>query len=265
MKRTAAAVIAVAATLVLVKPAWAPYHLLVIEQVFFGTETVPRAQFVVLRTTASGQIFVNAQQFTQQNADGSEAPLFGAFSQSFPQRPALGVAMLAGTQEAEDLFCVAMDEIVTGSLVFPDGRLCFGLFDFFDGKGARPVDCVGYGSFTGDNEPYGSPAVRPEPGQSLVRVSETDDNASDFALMDPLPQNIEGEVGRIDGFSGDADGSGGADGADLLALQSHVFNAPARCDLPSAQRGADANLDTRVNAADLIATTIATVGVGLGV
>jgi hypothetical protein len=261
MKRAATVAIAIAATLILTSPAWAPYHLLVIEQIFAGSENAPGAQFVVLRTKASGQIFVNGQQFTQQNADGSEAPLFGAFTRSFPQRPALGVAMLAGTQAAQDLFCVAFDQIVTGRMVLPDGRLCFGLFDFFDGKGARPVDCVAYGDYAGDNTLYGDPAVAPEPGQSLVRISETDDNRSDFALAAPVAQNVNAEVGEIDGLPGDADGTGMVDAGDVEIVGGLVFSAQKRCAVVAERRGADANIDTRINAADLIATAIVAVGV----
>lgn len=262
MKRTAALCSAIAATLFLARPAWAPYHLLVIEQVFFGTERVPDAQFVVLRTIAPGQIFVNAQEFNLQTADGTAAPLFAKFTRNFTQRPAAGTAMLAGTQAAQDLFCLAMDQLAVGTLPFPDGRLCFGLFDFFDGKGARPVDCVGYGAFTGDNGLYGQPAVAPAAGLSLVRRSETDDNLADFALLDPLPQNVDAAVGEIDGLPGDADGSGGVAEADVVALTGYVFTAPKRCDLEAMQRGADANVDTRINAADLIAAATVLGGVG---
>lgn len=253
MKR--AAVAAVAATLLLTTPAWAPYHLVVIEQVFFGTESAPAAHYVMLRTLATGQIFVNGQQLTKQEADGAGAGLFGQFSRNFVEQALVpDSAILAGTQAAQDLFCVDMDEIVTGSLVYPDGRVCFGLFDFFDGQGPRPVDCVGYGDFTGDNGPYGAPASQPQLGLALVRTSETDDNQSDFDLLAPSPQNVEGAVGMIDGTPGDADGSGAVDTDDLDEIGGLAFAAQKRCAVAAARRGADANADTRISAADLIAT-----------
>jgi hypothetical protein len=204
---------------------------LVIEQVFFGTSSVPRAQYVMLRTLASGQIFVSGQQFKTQHADASEAPLFGTFTKIFGAHPGPDVAMIAATKEAQDLFCLPMDEVVSGSLIFPDGRVCFGLFDYGDGLGARPVDCVAYGAFTGSNEPYLPAAMAPELGLALVRVDETDNNQNDFALLPPMPQNNPGGVGAIDGTPGDVDGSGSVAPQDLEDLSRLVFAATKRCQL----------------------------------
>ena len=171
-------------------PAWAPFHLAVIEQVYFGNPDCPNAQYVQLRTLAAFQVFVNGQAVTTQSADGSGAPAFGSFTRNLTNTAA-GVGMLIGTAEAEELFGVTFDQVVSGSLVQQDGRVCFGNF------GGSEVDCVAYGNFTGDNGEHGSPAPRPQLGDTLTRISETDDNAVDFVLGTPEPENNAGQVGAL--------------------------------------------------------------------
>ena len=248
MRRLTVVSLLVVTGLMVARPAWAPYHLSVIDQLFFGTENAPDAQYAQLRTLASGQIFVNGQNFPTFNADGSDAANFGTFTQNFGAHPSAGVTILAGTQEAKDLFCVALDQIVTGRLVSPDGRVCFGLFD-------GPVDCVAYGNYTGDNTPRGQPAAAPQAGLALMRVSNTSDNQADFELHAPTPRNNPGMSGSIDGVPGDPDGTGTVDIANLGHEVAVLFEAGKRCDLSDpTRRGADANVDTRVNAADVTAT-----------
>ena len=128
----------------------AAFHLVTIEQVFFGSEECPGAQYVMLRTQAANQVFVNGQRVTSQNADGSAAEDSGAFSDRLSNADT-GVAMLIGTADAAGYFDIALDEVVSGQLISPDGRVCFGEF------GGAPVDCVAYGNFTGDNAGHGHP------------------------------------------------------------------------------------------------------------
>jgi hypothetical protein len=171
-------------------PAWAPFHLVVIEQIYFGNPDCPNAQYVQLRTLNAFMVFVNGQGVTNQTADGSAAPAFGSFTKNLTRTDA-GVAMLIGTAEAEALFDLPFDQVVSGSLVQSDGRVCFGNF------GGDEVDCVAYGNFTGDNGHHGDPAPRPQLGDTLVRISETDDNAADFVLGTPAPENNAGAVGAL--------------------------------------------------------------------
>jgi hypothetical protein len=168
------------------------FHLVVIEEVFFGTPECPDAQYVELRMVAPFQVLVAGQRTETQMADGSEAPDFGRFNRNLTNGQA-GAHMILGTQQAAALFGMTFDEVVTGRLVQPDGRVCFG----FVRSPAGPVDCVAYGAFTGDNDGFGSPAVAPVLGMALVRRSETDDNAADFILGEPMPENNAGEVGTL--------------------------------------------------------------------
>lgn len=179
----------IAAMLMKAAPVLAPYHVLVIEQMFFGTADAPNAQYVMLRTLAPFQIFVNNQKISAQAADGSAAPEFGAFDALTAPRTDSGVAILMGTPEAEGRFGVTMDKVTSGRLVQPDGRICFGEF------AGSPVDCVAYGAFTGANPSGGAPAPAPVAGMALVRVANTHNDAADFRLAAPCPQNNAGASG----------------------------------------------------------------------
>jgi hypothetical protein len=192
MRTTAIWIGGLAALLLSATPAWAPFHLLVIDEIFFGTEECPDAQYVVLRTTAFGMTLVRNQEFDTQLADGTVSADFGKFDKNLPNSQS-GVSMIVGTQRAQQLFGIQLDTVVTGQLIFPDGRLCFGRF----GPPVGPVDCVAYGNYTGDNGPYGDPATAPMLGKALARVSNTLDNRTDFALEDPQPRNNAGDLGTL--------------------------------------------------------------------
>ncbi|MDX2170851.1 MAG: hypothetical protein SF182_27535 [Deltaproteobacteria bacterium] len=171
-------------------PAWAPFHLVVIEEVFFGTQDCPDAQYVRLRTLSLGQVLVFNQTVDTQTADGSSAPPFGKFARNL-SNGASGVAMIIGTSQAQELFGMDMDQVADGRLVIGDGRVCFGSF------GGQPVDCLAYGAYTGDNGSRGQPAVRPATGQALVRVNDTGNNVMDFQSGAPAPVNNKGESGTL--------------------------------------------------------------------
>lgn len=78
-------------------------------------------------------------------------------------------------------------------------------------------------------------------------------NAVGFSVGVPSPRNFHGDVGGA-GVAGDPQGTGVLSADDVGAEVSVLFETDHRCDLPAARRGADANLDTRINAADLVAT-----------
>jgi hypothetical protein len=88
---------------------------------------------------------------------------------------------------------MTFDEVVTGRLIQPDGRVCFALF----GPPTAPVDCVAYGNYTGDNGTHGSPAAAPVLGMALVRQSRTNNNSADFVLGQPNPENNDGDMGTL--------------------------------------------------------------------
>ena len=322
MKRTSLAVgLCTAALSMLTAPAEATFHIMVIDEVFPGFAPAPDAQYVMMRIEIGAQTQVNGQQFKTFDASGVPTDPFGAFcvtrgvacalpkvSPACAQGgcPGLGDTndrrLFIATQRAADLFCITPDLLATGSLPFPDGRVCFGDTGPFGPtcSAAGPVDCVAYGDYTGDNGIFGSPAPSPVLGEALVgsparpaqcltsnlnksavcsggsnanqgctMPSDCTDgtcvacpsggcgqlvnNAMGFSVGTPSPQNFHGDIGGA-GVAGDAEGTGVLDPGDVDAEVSVLFETDRRCDLPPERRGADANLDTRVNAADLVAT-----------
>lgn len=178
--------------------AWAPYHVVVVDQVFFGTADCPNAQYVMMRLTGAGMVFISNQSVSTQNADGNDAGDFGTFTETL-ENGALGAHFIMGTADAAALFGIEMDKEADGQLVFQDGRVCFAVFN------GAPVDCVAYGAYTGDNGSGGTPATAPTLGMALVRQSDTSNDATDFALGAPAPSNNAGDVGVIGQCQGTGD------------------------------------------------------------
>jgi hypothetical protein len=178
--------------------AWAPFHQVVIDQVFFGTADCPNAQYVDMRLLTAGMRFVQTQKVTAQNADGSSAPEFGTFAANVPNGTA-GDHFIMGTADAAALFGITMDQTASGNLVVGDGRVCFGFF------GGMPVDCVAYGNYTGDNGTGGSPATAPALGMALLRQTNTNNDMNDFAPGAPAPVNNAGDTGTLGQCPGGAD------------------------------------------------------------
>lgn len=285
MKRASAAVVFVTVSILCAAlPARATFHIMVVDQLFPGLESAPHAQYVMLRTLAPFQTAVYGQPLSVFDAAGNALGTFGTFCNAPRQScilPAVspacsaggcpgglatnGRSILAATRWAQDLFCVTADLLATGVLPYPNGRACFGDCGLRDDCGSGPVDCVAYGSFTGDNAPFGSPAMSPMLGEALVAdparsnqfLKPTDpllDNSLGFSVGAPTPENFRGDQGAIDGVAGDPEGTGQVKVDDIGAEVAVLFEADRRCSLPAARRGADANFDTRVSAADITAT-----------
>jgi hypothetical protein len=284
MRRASIAVaVGTLSSLVVILPAHATFHIMVIEQVFTGLEQAPHAQYVMLGMQAPLQTAVFSQPFPVFDAAGNSLGTFAAFCAnrtacSLPQASPACAAndcpnpidaanrnVLAATPWAQGLFCVTADLLATGVLPYPNGRACFGDCDLRPDCGSGPVDCVAYGDFTGDNAPFGNPAMPPMLGEALVAdplrqnqfLKPNDpllDNSKGFSVGTPAPVNFHGDMGAIDGVAGDPEGSGVVDAGAVHAEVSVLFTADLRCNLPAAQRGADANFDTRVGAADVTAT-----------
>lgn len=192
MRRTThlAVALTAAAALLHAGRAWAPFHLVVIDQVFFGTEDCPGAQYVMMRMTAPGQTIVQNQSVRAQGAGGQASGDFGRFTANL-SNPTSGAAFIIGTADAAGLFGIAMDATAGGRLETPDGRVCFGDF------AGSPVDCVAYGAFTGDNPGRGQPALAPPLGLALIRNTNTSNNAQDFSAGAPAPRNNAGMTGTL--------------------------------------------------------------------
>jgi hypothetical protein len=86
-------------------------------------------------------------------------------------------------------------------------------------------------------------------------------SAAGFFFDFPRPRNFADEEGEITGSPGDPDRSGIVDAKAVSATAAALFEGGRRCELERGRRGADANFDTRVGAADVVASVrIATTG-----
>lgn len=331
--RTIACALICAAMWLAAAPAKATYHIMVIDQAFLGFEQASDAQYVMLRIELGAQTFVHGQSLPTADALGTSAGNFAAFcpnavSCDFPKvSPACAPPnacvsaiqsndhrILVVTPRAQGLFCVTPDLLATGTLPYPDGRVCFGDTGSFGESCtvAGAVDCVAYGNFpASQNGIFGNPAPSPALGDALIgtparqaqchtapfdTLSATAvcvggskansactlpadcpngacvacpadgcrallDNALGFGIGVPAPENFHGDFGGA-GLAGDPEGTGQLEAENVGAEASILFEGNrldasgrlTRCALPAAQRGADANLDTQVTAADVAAT-----------
>jgi hypothetical protein len=220
-------------------PALAAFHLVAIQEVFVGTPsdmTDPslgpdqRAQYVVLRMTSQGQVFVTGGAIRVEDAVGNILGNFGTLGADLTSGGSLGCvypncpAFIIGTTAAQSLFTFAFNEIVDGqnrvALPASGGRACWV-------SGATVLDCVAWGNFscsaancpgganafhTGDfngngcASSFGTPAAGLQYGKSLTRstfVCLTKANSTQFSLQFPKPVNNAGANNNIDT---DADG-----------------------------------------------------------
>lgn len=300
----------------------ATYHIMVIQEVFAGYAQAPGAQYVILRPQADLQTFVRGQRLTTFDAAGDALEDFAGFcsARTGCDLPATSPAcaeggcpsplggndtpILVATEWARDLFCVEPDLLATGSLPYPDGRVCFGNVGPFAGGclATGPVDCVAYGQFEGDNGIFGLPAEplllglvltdsRTRPSQcnaaglsaAAICVGGAQPNAPCIGMEGECPggfcrpcpdedcsalvssaagfsqaippgvQNFHGDSSGLDGIAGDADGDSQLGTQDINEEIVVIFAAGVRCAVDPEMRGADANLDTRLSAADMVA------------
>ena len=196
----------------------ATFHLMVIEEVYPGSYLHPDAQYVVLRSTALGQNLLNTHPIMTWGAAGNPLPNFGTFDHD-ETNTASGARYIMATQAAVDLFQFTASQIVTGSLPFPSGRICFAPFlgDF--------VDCVAYGNFNGNNGPWGTPAISPggmalQRAMKRIRTLTPHNNSTDYNLGAPRPVD-EANIVRDD-----VDGDGIPDISDCAPGNAAVYLKP---------------------------------------
>jgi hypothetical protein len=185
MRHRTVGVIAVLAALAPAR-AWAPCHLVSIVEVFGGTASCPRAQYVVLELLDNGENFVGGWSILISTNE-----IFGTFAADVPNGMA-GDKVLMATPEAEALFGITADHTAPGtvSIESPDGVVTF--------------DC------SGDEVHYGA-----------VPMSESPPLAPDVAIKwtgamwvqgAPAPVNNAGDTGTP-GACPVEDGGVGLDGA----------------------------------------------------
>ena len=226
-----AIVIGVAITLRPAEPASAIVHLAEIHEVMAGFDGDADVQYVEVNMRLGGQNITVNSTLSAFDASGTfidgdtvligDQPLI-----TFPGNVPVGggdVRWIVGTAEFETASGIQADFVMPSSpgLTPSVGMVCLfeALRDFTDPNVS--IDCVAYGgaSFTGENpnsDPSEAATTGPGDGTlSLTRIVPADlsisapwarsDDANDFALRCPSPENNAGEIGLL-GPDDDGDG-----------------------------------------------------------
>jgi hypothetical protein len=199
---------ALAALVVIPLPAAALFHFAVIDEVMTSHDGNDDIQFVEIRMLAPLQTVTANSVLAAFDADGTFIGDILVVPSNITNGGA-GVRWLMGTTAFETAAGVQADFEFTPGLIPQSGMICWG-----GGPGAITpedppdwdrddldsyVDCVAYGAYTGPTHDHsGTPTPISPDGHSLRRISETDDNATDFACGDPAdPTNNAGAAGSL--------------------------------------------------------------------
>jgi hypothetical protein len=172
-------------------PALASFHLIRVNEVFSNSDGT--LQYVELIAISDFQTFLSPTRVVAANADSSVANLVFDFVTSFPLLDN-GETILLATAGFQAAAGFAPDfEIPDGRIFGTNGRVAF------DQDFGPDVDAVAYGTYSGPNTGFGSPAAPlPDDGfRSLTRVASTGNNAVDFAVADNSPRRNDGTNGQL--------------------------------------------------------------------
>lgn len=200
--------IALAALLLLIapRPAAAVFHFAVIDEVMTSYEGDTAVQFVEIQMLSGSQTLVADSVLGVFDATGAfvdEALVVpGNISNS-----GSGLRWIMGTPELETAAGIQVDFEFPAGLIPQSGMVCWGAPGVFPPPPASwdhtdpesYVDCVAYGAYTGPtNDLIGTPTPISPDGHSIRRISETHDNATDFACGDPAdPTNNAAQSGSL--------------------------------------------------------------------
>lgn len=188
-------------SLSLFRSAHADFHLMKIAEVMAQAGGDPRIQFIELQMTATFQTVVGGHKLLFFDGSGNKTGEFnipGNVSNGTLQNGELPF-ILFGTQAFADRSPAAPDFIIPEGLLHPySGRVQ--IFEDFN-----KIDSLAYGSFTGSNTGFGTPAPAfPVNGvESLTRVNSgfPKDNSKDYAFRPPSPRNNAGQTGALSNIS----------------------------------------------------------------
>jgi hypothetical protein len=189
-------------------PAAADFHLMKVDEVFTGTASDASADFVELEMQAPGQGNVSGHPLQLFDATGARSDC--ALPTDVPNQ-STGDEILFATAAADAAFPITPDFVIPAMLDGTSGAACF-----------AGVDCVSWGSFTGSTpSPAGTPfAGGIPPGQSIDRVTDANNSASDFALSAPNPEVNSG--GAVAMTCQRFTGGGGGGAASVKDLRARV-------------------------------------------
>jgi hypothetical protein len=170
---------------------------LILDEIVGSWQGDDEIQFIELRMLADGQNqLANRAAIILDGASGSEAGRRVLFFQQDVARGVEGAKVLIATQKARDLADVQPDFLMPIGFLRPEaGRVCYAVQGAL---GLVPIDCVGYGAYTGDNAPYGPPTQITPDNRALRRIQRTGRNRTDWdGILDPVLQNNAGGSGTL--------------------------------------------------------------------
>lgn len=201
-RAAAAAPLALVAGLI-VHPAWANHHFMMVREVYAGSPDNTSAQFVELQMYFGGQNVVSGHKVVVYASNGDPVATF-----VFPGNVGNGAnqsSILVATTQAQTVFGVSADLTMTPLIAGGGGKVCF------ESNSFGVIDCVAWGSYSGSSAGVGTPFAAAEgipPGASIQRTDargtagvldsadDTNDSANDFGLAEPRPRNNGGTTGQ---------------------------------------------------------------------
>ena len=183
------------------RPAHAIFHLMVIDEVMTSYDGDPDVQFVECKMLALVQNFVTGTVLGAFSPTGTYLGDVLILPNDIAEATGPGVRFLMATQAFKDLTSLTPDFIIPPNLPLGSGMICWGApglgnavpdpgsWDHTDPN--QYTDCVAYGSYSGPTRAQsGNPTPLLPLGHSLERISETEDNETDFRCGDPAtPEN----------------------------------------------------------------------------
>ena len=199
-------VLGVLAALAAPRPAAALFHIAVINEVMTSYNGDANVQFVEIKMLMGGQTITTNSVLAAFNAAGVYQGDILVVPDQLPNGGA-NKTWLMGTTAFETAAAIQVDFEFTPGLITQSGMICWGAPgiappdppDWDRSVFTNYVDCIAYGEFTGPtNVHIGTPTPLSPDGHSLKRVTETDDNAADFACGDPAdPTILAGTAGTL--------------------------------------------------------------------
>ncbi|MCH6561440.1 MAG: hypothetical protein IH800_03330 [Myxococcales bacterium] len=206
------------------------FHFAVIDEIMTSYGGDPNVQFVEIRMLAISQRFVAGTVLGAFGPSGSHLGNVLVVPGSV-LRSGNGVRWLMGTAQFQAVSGLAPDFIMPAGLPPAGGMVCWGAPGALPSNPGSYVDCVAYGSYSGpSNIRIGIPTALNADGHSLVRRSETADNATDFACGDPAsPEINSGATVRLAATTscvvelcGDVNNDSSVDLADVATFRAHL-------------------------------------------
>ena len=183
------------------RPAHADFHLMVIDEIMTSYDGDPNVQFVEFKMLFILQHFVTDTVLGAFDPNGTYlGDVFIVPNDIAPG--AAGVRWLMATQAFETLTGLAPEFIIPPALPTVGGMVCWGAPAVVDpnswdhSNAGLYTDCVAYGTYSGPtNIHIGNPTPLDGDGHSLVRISDTNNNDTDFGCGDPAgPENENGQT-----------------------------------------------------------------------